>query len=62
MSTSKSNHSSQKIVSRRLLGPVGKPDVVVALLVVAELLDHLVEQYFKSIDSYPIMELLLITI
>ena len=57
MSTSKSNHSSQKIVSRCLLGPVGKPDVVVALLVVAELLDHLVEQYFKSIDSYPIMEL-----
>ena len=50
MSTSKSNHSSQKIVSRRLLGPVGKPDVVVALLVVAELLDHLDEQYFKSID------------
>ena len=62
MSTSKSNHSSQKIVSRRLLGPVGKPDVVVTLLVVAELLYYLVEQYFKSIDSYSIMELLIITI
>ena len=62
MSTSKSDHSSQKIVSRRLLGPVGKPDVVVTLFVVAELLDHLVEQYFKSIDSCPIMELLIITI
>ena len=46
MSTSKSNDSGQKIVSRRLLGPVGKPDVVVALLVVAELLDHLVDQYY----------------
>ena len=54
MSTSKSDHSSQKIVSRRLLGPVGKPDVVVALLVVAELLDHLVEQFYCSLDSHPI--------
>ena len=54
MSTSKSNDSGQKIVSRRLLGPVGKPDVVVALLVVAELLDHLVDQYYCSLDSHPI--------